>query len=156
MLDGALAEARALPVHCIVASDALVSKDPSIQPVAAALVYVPGCVSPCQITLAAGQCTALEVECFATQLGIQAATDAACWHLVVFSDSGSMVDSMFDPKPCSGQVFYCHLLTADFCVEKDWSLLSKDAEYMGNQFFELEGPKGKPLALSSHKGGPWL
>ena len=59
-------------------------------------------------------------------------------------------------KGCPKLCVDCHLLMADSRAEVDWSLLSKDAEYMCSQFFELEGPKGKPLAPSSRKGGPWL
>ena len=58
-----------------------------------------------RVVSAAGVRDPPEAECFAAQLGISAAIAAGCQRLVVFSDSASVVDSLLDTSPRSGQIF---------------------------------------------------
>jgi hypothetical protein len=39
---------------------------------------------------------------------------------------------------------------------REWHRLFWESTYPGRHFLDLEGSKGKPLLLPTHKGGPWL
>ena len=88
----------------MVASDAAVPRDHTAQAVACALVFQAG-EEVRRIRSAAGLRSPPETERFALQLGISAAVAAGCQRLVVFSDSAPAMETVFDTRIRSGQVF---------------------------------------------------
>ena len=48
------------------------------------------------------------------------------------------------------------LTKVDHLAEEGWHELWKQRSYRGQSVYDIEGPKGKPLLPSTHKGGLWL
>ena len=120
-LDTTWAQALADPTCTVVALDVAVLHNAMAQLVACTLVFMMG-EEVHQIQSAAGLRSPLETEHFALQLGISAAVAAGCQRLVVFSDLAPAVETMFDTRIQSGQVF-----SLDAC-KSVWPWLAGDDE----------------------------